>query len=234
MFDRFGEDARQVLVFAHDEARALEHGYVGTEHLLIGAIEQSAGIAGGLESLGVSLDDIISKIEENTDPERRRAKGPRPYTPRAKRTLDLSSSVAAKLGHDTVRPEHILLAALEIEDVAGNVLASLGAEPEAVQRVLLDLLERDPVPAPLAEADDVGVEAGAGPELVAADGEVVTAPAPRRAGEAGPKCPRCDADLLETIRWHQHVAPGPNDDQMMVYLLFCSQCGRTLEARSEE
>src|SRR4029077_4391235 len=147
MFDRFGDDARQGLVFAHDEARALEHGYVGTEHLLLGAIEQSSGIAAGLESLGVSLPDLITKIEESTDPERRRSKGPRPYTPRAKRALDTSNDVAENLGDACVRPEHIVLALLEGEDVPVNLFAALGVQSDAVKATLLELLRSDPTPA---------------------------------------------------------------------------------------
>jgi ATP-dependent Clp protease ATP-binding subunit ClpC len=292
MFERYGADARQMLVFAHDEARALEHGYVGTEHLLLGAIEQSSGIARGFEALGVSLDGLISKIEEGTDPERRRTKGPRPYTPRAKRVLDLSNSVATRTGHETVRPEHIVLALLDGEDVAVNLIDSVGADPAAAKSVLIELLRSDPIPAMPDEedadeaaddeaADDEGADddtagvesvgdersgikgegtdrdlerepvAEADGENAAADrvrrlsrrlaGSHTEAAAPRvsrraapRPGQAQPACPRCDAPLLETLRWEQHVVPGPDDDPLMVYLLYCTRCGRTLDARSED
>jgi ATP-dependent Clp protease ATP-binding subunit ClpA len=279
MFERYGADARQVLVFAHDEAKALEHGYVGTEHLLLGAIEQSAGIAQGFESLGVSLENLIAKIEDGTDPERRRAKGPRPYTPRAKRVLDLSNSVATRTGHDTVRPEHILLAVLDGEDVAVKLLSSLGADPATAQGILLELLKSDPIPArpagededededygedehreledeaeqqeaeqdeadEVAEPEDEGDVPGVGRQVFVRNKATKATARPReevpvrsasRSGEADPACPRCDANLLETLRWQQHVAPGPDDDPLMVYMLYCSRCGRTLDVRSEE
>jgi ATP-dependent Clp protease ATP-binding subunit ClpA len=241
MLERFTDETRQVLVFAHDEAKALEHGRVGTEHLLLGAIEASSAIAAGLESLGASLDALVGRIEEAADPERRRTSGPRPYTPRAKQMLEAANDVATDLGHERVQPEHLVLALVEGEDVASNLLAALGAAPEAVRATMIALLAEGTgtVPEPIGESDYVASAATpAADEEPHLNGKDVGAAAtieeqPERTPGVPPACPRCDANLVETMRWRQHVALGADDEPLMVYLVYCGDCGRTLEVRAE-
>jgi ATP-dependent Clp protease ATP-binding subunit ClpA len=240
MLERFSDETRQVLVFAHDEAKALEHARVGTEHLLLGAIEASSAIAAGLESLGASLDALVSRLEETTDPERRRTSGPRPYTPRAKRALEAANDVATDLGHERVEPEHLVLALIESEDLASSLLVDVGADPVAVRATMVALLAgaRDAIEEEEVEELEPDAPDGAEEEPHLNGKDVSVALAEEGEAEEGPPvvppaCPRCDSNLLETLRWRQQVAPGAGDEPLMVYLVFCGNCGRTLDVRGD-
>ncbi len=136
MFERFTERARQVVVLAQDEARALKHNYIGTEHLLLGLLREPEGVARMvLESLEISLDRARSKVVEivgkGDDPV---ASGQIPFTPRAKKVLELSLREALALGHNHIGTEHILLGlARDNEGVAAQILHAAGADAERVR-----------------------------------------------------------------------------------------------------
>ena len=110
MFERFTEQARQVVVLAQDEARALKHNYIGTEHLLLGLLREEEGpAAGALESLDITVDGVRAEVALIVGQGDEVTTGQIPFTPRAKKVLDLSLREALSLGHDYIGPEHILL-----------------------------------------------------------------------------------------------------------------------------
>ena len=144
MFEKFTERARQVIVLAQEEARMLNHNHIGTEHLLLGLIHEGQGVAArALESLGISLDDVRRNVEEiigrGQEPP---LTGHIPFTPRAKKVLELSLRESQHLGHGYIGTEHILLGLIrEGEGVAAQVLVTLGADLSRVRQQVLQLLE---------------------------------------------------------------------------------------------
>ncbi len=143
MFERFTDRARRVVVLAQDEARALGHDYIGSEHLLLGLIEEGGGLAAkALESLGVSAAELRAGVAEMVDPgQQSPATAHIPFTPQAKQVLRLALGEAQRLGHNYIGTEHLLLALIsERDDVAGRVLAAAGADLERVQAEVVRLL----------------------------------------------------------------------------------------------
>ncbi|OSC32293.1 hypothetical protein B8W69_00410 [Mycobacterium vulneris] len=170
MFERFNDAARRVVLFAHEEARALNHDHIGTEHILLGLIHEDEGVgAKSLESLGISLEDVRSQVEEIIgegeeivdQPEHVVGEGEEivdgleemvgedeeapsgriPFTPRAKKVLELSLREALQLGHSYIGTEHVLLGLIrEGEGVAAQVLVKLGAELTRVRQQVIQLL----------------------------------------------------------------------------------------------
>jgi ATP-dependent Clp protease ATP-binding subunit ClpC len=130
MFQRFTDRARRVVVQAQEEARMLKHSYIGTEHILLALIDEGDGAGGrALESLGIGLDAVRQQVEEIIGQGQYTSSTHIPFTPRAKRTLELSLTEAVQLGHDYVGTEHILLGLLrEGDGVAAQVLVKLGAD----------------------------------------------------------------------------------------------------------
>ncbi len=110
MFQRFTDRARTVVVLAQDEARRLDHNYIGTEHLLLGLIREGEGVAAkALESLGISLDSVRQQVEQIIGQGQQAPSGHIPFTPRAKKVLELSLRESQQLGHNYIGTEHILL-----------------------------------------------------------------------------------------------------------------------------
>ncbi len=110
MFERFTDRARRVLVLAQEEARLLNHNFIGTEHILLGLIHEGEGVAAkALESLGISLEAVREKVEELIGPASGPSAGSPPFTPRAKKVLELSLREALQLGHNYIGTEHMLL-----------------------------------------------------------------------------------------------------------------------------
>ena len=142
MFERFTDRARRVVVMAQEEARMLDHTYIGTEHILLGLVREGEGSAAkALESLGISLDTVRQQVEEIIGRGQQAPSGHIPFTPRAKNVLQLSLSEAVQLGHDYVGTEHILLGLLrEGEGVAAQVLVRLGAELDRVRQQVIQVL----------------------------------------------------------------------------------------------
>jgi hypothetical protein len=142
MFERFTDRARRVVVLAQEEARLLKHNYVGTEHLLLGLIHEGKGVAAGaLESLGIGLETVRHEVEAVIGEGQEAPSGHIPFTPRAKKALELSLREALELSHDYIGTEHILLGLIrEGDGVAAQVLVRLGADLDRVRQQVIDLL----------------------------------------------------------------------------------------------
>ena len=142
MFERFSDRARRVVVLAQEEARMLNHSYIGTEHILLGLIHEGEGVAAkALESLGISLDAVRQQVEMIIGQGQQAPSGHIPFTPRAKKVLELAQREARALGHAYVGTEHILLGLIrEGEGVAAQVLVRLGADLNRVRQQVIQLL----------------------------------------------------------------------------------------------
>ena len=142
MFERFTDRARRVVVLAQEEARMLNHNYIGTEHILLGLIHEGEGVAAkALESLGISLEAVRQQVEEIIGQGQQAPSGHIPFTPRAKKVLELSLREALQLGHNYIGTEHVLLGLIrEGEGVAAQVLVKLGADLNRVRQQVIQLL----------------------------------------------------------------------------------------------
>ena len=142
MFERFTDRARRVVVLAQEEARALNHNYIGTEHILLGLIREGEGVAAkALESMGISREAVRSEVEDIIGKGSQPPSGYIPFTPRAKKVLELSLREALQLGHKYIGTEHILLGLIrEGEGVAAQVLVKLGADLPRVRQQVIQLL----------------------------------------------------------------------------------------------
>jgi ATP-dependent Clp protease ATP-binding subunit ClpA len=145
MFERFTHRARRVVVLAQEEARLLNHNYLGTEHLLLGLISEGQGVATtAMESLGISLEAVRAQVEEIIGQGQSAPTGHIPFSPRAKKVLELSLREAKQLGHNYIGTEHILLGLIrEGEGVAAQVLVRLGADLSRVRQQVIQLLSGD-------------------------------------------------------------------------------------------
>ena len=142
MFERFTDRARRVVILAQEEARLLNHNYIGTEHILLGLIHEHEGVAAkALESLDISLESVRGQVEEIIGQGAKPPDGHIPFTPRAKRVLELSLREALQLGHNYIGTEHVLLGLIrEGEGVAAQVLVKLGADLARVREQVVHLL----------------------------------------------------------------------------------------------
>jgi len=142
VFERFTDRARRVVVLAQEEARLLNHSYIGTEHILLGLIHEGEGVAAkALESLTISLEAVRAQVEEIIGTGGSSPSGHIPFTPRAKKVLELSLREALQLGHNYIGTEHILLGLIrEGEGVAAQVLVKLGADLSRVRQQVIQLL----------------------------------------------------------------------------------------------
>jgi hypothetical protein len=149
MFERFTDRARRVVVLAQEEARLLNHDYIGTEHILLGLIQEGDGVAArALQSLGISLDAVRARVEDIIGRGDEQSPSHIPFTPRAKKVLELSLREALQLGHNYIGTEHILLGLIrEGEGVAAQVLVELGGDLERVRQEVKRILgTAGPVP----------------------------------------------------------------------------------------
>ncbi|QXT62420.1 ATP-dependent Clp protease ATP-binding subunit [Tessaracoccus palaemonis] len=142
MFERFTDRARRVIVLAQDEAKLLNHNFIGTEHILLGLIHEGEGVAAkALESLGIELDAVRQQVEEIIGQGQQVPTGHIPFTPRAKKVLELSLREALQMNHNYIGTEHILLGLIrEGEGVAAQVLIKLGADLSRVRSTVLQLI----------------------------------------------------------------------------------------------
>jgi len=142
MFERFTDRARRVVVLAQEEARMLDHNYIGTEHLLLGLIHEGESVAArALKSLEISLQAARQQVEEIIGHGDQPPSGHIPFTPRAKKVLELSLRESRQLGQNYIGPEHILLGVLrEGDGVAAQVLVKLHAELDQVRQRVIQLL----------------------------------------------------------------------------------------------
>ena len=142
MFERFTDRARRVVVLAQEEARMLQHNYIGTEHLLLGLIHEGEGVAAkALESLGIGLEAVRQQVEEIIGRGQHASSGHIPFTPRAKKVLELALRESIQLGHNYIGTEHILLGLIrEGDGVAAQVLVRLGADLNRTRQQVIEVL----------------------------------------------------------------------------------------------
>jgi ATP-dependent Clp protease ATP-binding subunit ClpC len=154
MFETFHQRARRVVVLAKEEARMLNHNYIGTEHILLGLIREGEGIAAQvLESFGISLDAVRQQVEEIIGQGNQAPSGHIPFTQRAKKALELSRRESLQLGQNYIGTEHILLGLIdEGEDVAAQALVRLGADLSQMRQRVLQLLQGYLTPLAVTEA----------------------------------------------------------------------------------
>ena len=159
MFERFTDRARRVVVLAQESARLLNHNHIGTEHLLLGLIQEGEGVAArGLMSLGIRLDSVRSEVEETLGQSRQMPSGHISFTSRAKKVLELSLREALQQGHNYIGTGHILLGLVrEADGVAVQVLEKLGIDLSGVRQTIIRLLSEGggKEQAPAAAADPV-------------------------------------------------------------------------------
>ncbi len=168
MFDRFTDRARKVMGYARHEAVRLGHDYIGTEHMLLGIMLESSGVAANvLENLDVDLDKVRAEVERCRAAGSATPMGPLPFNQEAKRALDESIAATRELHHKYVGTEHVLLGLLRVDDcVAAKVLAGIGLKAEDVQREIMELLSVDGLDA--AAADITGAEPMFAPDALKA------------------------------------------------------------------
>jgi ATP-dependent Clp protease ATP-binding subunit ClpA len=142
MFERFTDRARRVVVLAQEEARMLNHNYIGTEHILLGLAHEGEGVAAkALEALGIHLEAVRQQVEQIIGKGQQAPSGHIPFTPRAKKVLELSLRESLQLGHDYIGTEHILLGLIrEGDGVAAQVLVRLGADLNRVRAEVIKLV----------------------------------------------------------------------------------------------
>ena len=147
MFERFTERARRVVVLAQEEARALRHNYIGTEHLLLGILREDEGLgARVLESLDVTVEEVRGQVARIVGRGDEVTTGQIPFTPRAKKVLELSLREALALGHNYIGTEHILLGLVRAsEGVGAKVLTDFGADADTVRDRVVRMLPGTPV-----------------------------------------------------------------------------------------
>ena len=208
MFERFTDPARRVLALAQDEARLLNHNFIGTEHILLGLLHQPESTAcRALAALDVNLDNARAAVEETIGPAGMPTTGSPPFTQRAKKVLELALREALQLGHNYIGPEHILLGLVrEGEGVAAQVLVKLGADLSRLRQQVSELL-----------AESTGTRPGPAGETTAV------------ARPLGPLCSWCRSELSESARYRTIDVPpdatgraeaGPR--QAIVF--YCSRC----------
>jgi ATP-dependent Clp protease ATP-binding subunit ClpC len=223
VFERFTDRARRVVVLAQEEARMLKHNYIGTEHILLGLIHEGDGIAArALESLDISLEAVRQQVEEIIGQGQAAPTGHIPFTPRAKKVLELSLREALQLGHNYIGTEHILLGLIrEGEGVAAQVLQKLGADLILVRQTVIRLLS--------------GYAAGAEVRKVGGAAEMEVEPATEiaptavPAAEDAPMCANCFAALDETLAV-KAVETTLEGEHLFVKVAYCSRCGVALGA----
>jgi len=174
MFERFTERARQVVVLAQDEARALRHNYIGTEHLLLGLLREQDGIAARvLDSLGITIEEVRVEVGRIVGEGDEATASQIPFTPRAKKVLELALREAQALGHHYIGTEHLLLGLVrENEGVAARILLELDADAEKIRGEIIGMLSGGRAESPSGETV-ARMSSGSG-------GRVERVPMPRR------------------------------------------------------
>ena len=216
MFERFTDRARRVVVLAQEEARRLNHNYIGTEHLLLGLTQEQEGVAGRtLAKLDISLDAVRSEVSELIGVGQAAPTGHIPFTPRAKKVLELSLREALQLGHNYIGTEHILLGLIrEGEGVAAQVMQKLGADLDRVRQTVIQQLS---------SYGGLVAEVGGTTRMDPASEEIL---------RAVPLCPTCSRPLERTLRY-RFLSVEPDEDQeegepFIVKVAYCITCGRAI------
>jgi hypothetical protein len=243
MFERFTDRARRVIVLAQDEARDLRHNYIGTEHLLLGVIRDGQGVgARALTELGVTFEDARREVEDVIGLGGEEPSGHVPFTPRAKKVLELSLGEARQLGQGYIGTEHILLGIVrEGDGVAAQILQKRELTLPVVRQAVLQVMGGS-----TGGQGSAAAQAGAGVE--SAGGFVEARPFGwtryasrvgrpqwrshrRRRGMSGRAavCLGCGADLTQTAAYRILPVPELDGDGVVeMRLVFCSECGATI------
>jgi ATP-dependent Clp protease ATP-binding subunit ClpC len=219
MFERFTDRARRVVVLAQEEARMLKHNYIGTEHILLGLIHEGGGVAAlALEHIGISQDAARQRVEEIIGHGTKPPAGHIPFTPRAKKVLELALREALQLGHKYIGTEHLLLGLLrEEEGVAAQVLTQLGASLDDVREAVIELLSGYSEPAPEA----------AGGGSIGIMTELLTEVVEEGAEQEDPRCLRCTARLAETLAVTT-LETTVGEGTIELKIAHCGRCGTSL------
>jgi ATP-dependent Clp protease ATP-binding subunit ClpC len=214
MFERFTDRARRVVVLAQEEARLLDHEHIGTEHLLLGLLSERDGVAAqALAQMDITLDAARAQVEQKVGRGTAATSGYIPFTPRAKKTLELSLREALELAHNSIGTEHILLGMVQVDTKLGpgvgvEVLRVLGAEPDAIRRHVMALISES------------------GPESVRGDAWSRPAAASQDP-PTGPLCMQCRALTAETAHTAAVTIPGPQGEALPFIAIYCGMCGAT-------
>jgi hypothetical protein len=201
MFERFSDRARRVVVLAHEEARLLDHNYIGTEHILLGLVHEGGGVAArALQELGISLEAMREQVEQAAGRGSTRPSGHIPFTPRVKKVLELSLREALHLGQNYIGTGHLLLGVVREEDpaeggVAAKVLTGLGTDLTQVRRQVITQLREPSDEGPLlgqSSADDLLAEPSDQPPAAAASG-------PSRSPQTGPGTRGPSPDIMNAL-----------------------------------
>jgi ATP-dependent Clp protease ATP-binding subunit ClpC len=227
MFERFTDRARRAVVLAQEEARMLNHNYIGTEHILLGLIHEGEGVAARvLASMHVSLAAVRRQVEEIVGEGPAATAGHIPFTPRAKKVLELSLREALQLGHNYIGTEHILLGLIrEGEGVAAQVLQKLGADLQATRREVVQTLSAMGVEAAaVGDAPSGGLVPEGGERLHVREEELEPIEVP----ESPPVCGRCGTPLASSLRVRTMAAEGDVEASADVRIVFCGSCGAAL------
>jgi ATP-dependent Clp protease ATP-binding subunit ClpC len=214
MFERFTDRARRVVVLAQEEARLLDHEHIGTEHLLLGLLSEKDGVAAqALAQMDITLDAARAQVEQKVGRGTAAPAGNIPFTPRAKKTLELSLREALELAHNSIGTEHILLGMVQVDTKMGagvglEVLRILGAEPEAIRQQVMALIS---------ESGPESVRGGAWSRPAAASQDPPT----------GPLCLHCRALTAETAKTAAVTIPGPIGEALPFVAIYCGMCGAT-------
>jgi len=224
VFERFTDRARRAVVLAQEEARMLNHDYIGTEHLLLGLVREHDGVAGkALASLDISIEAIRRQVDEIVGQGRAAPTGHIPFTPRSKKVLELSLREALQLGHNYIGTEHILLGLIrEGEGVATQVFHKLGCDLSRVRQTVLELMSGWTEVAESSGGEEIGVttEVAAVPRAVVVEEGL---------GDDTPTCPNCFASLDETLAV-KILETTADDEPFSVKIAYCSRCGVALGA----
>ena len=209
MFERFTDRARRVLTHAQDEARLLNHSFIGTEHILLGLLREGQGVgAQALQSLGISLEAVRGKVEETIGVAGTAPTGSPPFTPRAKKVLELSLREALQMNHSYIGTEHLLLGLVrEGEGVAATVLVGLGADLGRVRQEVVTVM--------------TGVRESDRPSVSTA---------------LEPCCPRCRGSLAEVAQFRTIAVPADSGSAapLSVEVVYCLRCGTSLHMFKNE
>ena len=212
MFEQFTERARQVVVLAQEEARTLKHNYIGTEHILLGLLREEEGLAARvLESLDITVERVRAQVVRIVGSGEEVTSGQIPFTPRAKKVLELALREALSLGHNYIGTEHILLGLVrENEGVAARILLDFDADSEKIRNEVIRMLSG---PGGRRQGGQSG-QAGAGGAAGSGREEVLQAARPvraqphqaggrRQAGPGGRARDRDRADHADPLAAHQ-------------------------------
>jgi ATP-dependent Clp protease ATP-binding subunit ClpC len=219
MFERFTDRGRRVLVLAQEEARLLDHGFIGTEHILLGLMAEDQGIAANaLKSMDITLAMLRERVEQVTGSVSTQPIGAPPFSPRAKKVLELSLRESLQLGHSYIGPEHLLLGLMrEGQGLGATILVDLGADWNRVRQSILALMSEIPAE-PRASQPTRG-------ETMASGDDPST--------PVEPRCPQCRSGLTDGVRYR--TIPASSDAEgdvepglVMIDVVYCGRCGMTL------